>query len=566
MGGLMCRSPRPLTGAFVVLVFTSASVATAATTATTTAATTVLTTSAATAPPSSNILNSSSISSNASATGSQPEKSTSAEYVRLSFSEDGQLVLAWSTDASSGFSSSSKSKVRYTPAGSDISSGTTLPEVEGPLWKNRRWSAVKLAGLEPSTEYAYQIDVGDGHGFGTKYRLHSPPAPSASLLDAPIQIALVGDLGLDKVGSQSWNVIQKLSQQKLDAAIHLGDIAGGLSEKEVQKGESFLGMVQPLSSKTPFLPLAGDKDNIETFKHFYRKSSPDGNPWYAFSIGPVRIIMLWTEALADLGASTPSFQISEAQKQLQWLEVELKQSNSPERRQQQPWVLVAGHRPIYCSVLRPTCSSEAATLRAVLEPFLTRYNVDLYLSAHVHAYERTFPVRNGSLCFERRRPSPEDDCGPIHIMNGAAGLPPLEYKDLPARWTVQRHPGQFGYGHITVINSSHLLYRQIDSETGAASDEHMLVKDFASNGVSKDEDEVFLEAVGWLAFATALVTVTCGFVKWVHEDGLKRRNEAMRNLRTEIAVLTGLPMKALGNPREAEGLIGGGGDHGEGLH
>ncbi|CAJ1354062.1 unnamed protein product [Effrenium voratum] len=171
---------------------------------------------------------------------------------------------------------------------------------------------------------------------------------------------------------------------------------------------------------------------------------------------------------------------------------------------------------------------QAALLRSVLEPLFVTYGVDLYLSAHVHAYERTFRVLNGSVC------SPEDGaaCGPVHIVNGDAGDPPLQYADLPARFTAQRHPGQAGYGEL-ILNATKLEYQQTDALTGQTIDQLVLTKELPLSPVG---EENFLEAVGWLAFATAVATGTCGFVKWVHADGLKRRNEALRHLRAEIAV------------------------------
>ncbi|CAE7332989.1 ACP7, partial [Symbiodinium pilosum] len=240
---------------------------------------------------------------------------------------------------------------------------------------------------------------------------------------------------------------------------------------------------------------------------------------------------LWTEALIDLGDASQDWRqrTSVAQRQLLWLEDELKKANTAEARAQQPWVIVAGHRPVYCSLVRPTCSSEAAALRSALEPLFVRYGVDLYLASHVHAYERTFRTLNGSVC--KADSSVDASCGPVSIVNGDSAEPPLQYDDMPARFTVKRHPGQSGYGELILLNSTAIEYRQLDSVTGAVNDQFIMVK----SSSNQEPQENFLEAVGWLAFATALVTFTCGFVKWVHSDGLKRRDEALRHLRTEIA-------------------------------
>lgn len=49
--------------------------------------------------------------------------------------------------------------------------------------------------------------------------------------------------------------------------------------------------------------------------------------------------------------------------------------------------------------------------RLVTEPLLYEVGVDVVLTGHVHAYERTWPVYNWTL----------DDCGPVHITLGNGG-------------------------------------------------------------------------------------------------------------------------------------------------
>ena len=87
------------------------------------------------------------------------------------------------------------------------------------------------------------------------------------------------------------------------------------------------------------------------------------------------------------------------------------------------------------------------------------------------------------------------------------------------------HPDCFTIIIIIIIIVAFTLllrYRQLGT-AGAVSDQLLLTKHVVE---IEGNEENFLESVGWLAFATALATGTCGFVQWVHADGLKRRNEA----------------------------------------
>ena len=57
-----------------------------------------------------------------------------------------------------------------------------------------------------------------------------------------------------------------------------------------------------------------------------------------------------------------------------------------------PWVIVAVHAPFYHTYLGHY--KEVECMRQAYEPLLVRHQVDIVLSGHVHAYERTRPVVN----------------------------------------------------------------------------------------------------------------------------------------------------------------------------
>lgn len=458
----------------------------------------------------------------------------SAGHVKVTLAGQCDVAFTWSTPHHE-----SDLEVHYAPVGHP-EKGRVVKSQQQKTWQNRSWLRA-TATLQEARSYDIRVA---GLTLGP---LHLPPCQLSQLGNTTSEpsegrtadggssrIAVVGELDLNA------SVLSRM-ESDFDAVLHLGDLANSLGQAAPQSALGFLERLQPVASKMPYMVLPGDQEELEIYQLLFA-----GNPWYSFTAGHVKFIVLWTDAIVDLGTATPKWRLHQAAaaRQLQWLEKQLQLANTFEAKSQQPWVVVVGHRPIYCSVLRPTCSSEAARLRSVLEPLLVKYKVDLYLSSHVHAYERTFRVLNGSVCTL----DGTAECGPVHILNGDAGDPPLQYADLPARFTAQRHPSQPGYGEL-MVNATTLQYRQLDALSGLATDQLLLTKTVVELPA---EEENFLEAVGWLAFATALATGTCGFVKWVHADGLKRRNEALRHLRTEIAVLSGLPIKA---SHEAEFLV-----------
>lgn len=90
--------------------------------------------------------------------------------------------------------------------------------------------------------------------------------------------------------------------------------------------------------------------------------------------------------------------------QHQWLQADL---NSVDRSKT-PWVIVTIHAPWYTSF---NSFQENECMRQVMEAMLYKAGVDLVLSGHVHAYERSQPVYNWKL----------DDCGPAHLIVGSGG-------------------------------------------------------------------------------------------------------------------------------------------------
>jgi hypothetical protein len=62
-----------------------------------------------------------------------------------------------------------------------------------------------------------------------------------------------------------------------------------------------------------------------------------------------------------------------------------------------PFVVVSGHCPFYSTNVNHYLEWQTVDMKASLEPLFQRYGVDLVLSGHVHAYQRTLPVFNDTI-------------------------------------------------------------------------------------------------------------------------------------------------------------------------
>jgi len=171
--------------------------------------------------------------------------------------------------------------------------------------------------------------------------------------------------------------------------------------------------------------------------------------------------------------------------QYKWLDQDLEQA----RENGADWIVVYGHRPMYCSNVDGTdCTYDAEVLRRGvngttqwgLEEILGRHKVDIYLCGHEHSYERTFPVYQGVWEKQLNHTfiNPES---PTHIISGSAGCQEdYDYFDdvFYGPWSVLRS-ASYGYGHLRVYNSSHLYWDQLLSEGQAGLDYLWIIKDAA---------------------------------------------------------------------------------------
>ena len=94
--------------------------------------------------------------------------------------------------------------------------------------------------------------------------------------------------------------------------------------------------------------------------------------------------------------------------------------------------------------------AEAELMRQDMEELLYSYGVDLVLSGHVHAYERSAPVFQGCL----------NPCGPVYLNLGDGGNREgtyIPWREPRPAWSDFRE-SSFGVGMLTVHNATHAYY------------------------------------------------------------------------------------------------------------
>jgi len=188
------------------------------------------------------------------------------------------------------------------------------------------------------------------------------------------------------------------------------------------------------------------------------------NRYYSLDVGLVHVVVYNTMNYLGLGEDVK-------REQLAWLKRDLARAAAPAQRARVPWILVATHVPMYCSAIGET--GVGGSSRGDIEPLLLAAGVDLYMYGHVHAYEATWPISNGTVTRSLVNPP-----APIHVLSGAGGPPgsPDTFNaTAPAPFTRASFSG-WSYGRLQVFNATHLTYTQVANADGAVVDEFTIVR------------------------------------------------------------------------------------------
>jgi hypothetical protein len=189
-----------------------------------------------------------------------------------------------------------------------------------------------------------------------------------------------------------------------DLVVHIGDIAYAVGF--ASEWDAFHAQVQPLASAFPWMtcignheqgspgtagpgapPWANDTDSGGEcgvpYAQRFPMPRPGGEFWYAFAHGPVAFVMMSTEHAFGAGSA-----------QLAALDALLARVD----RTQTPWLVLAGHRPMWIDSNWSGDLQNAQLLRASVEPLLYKHRVDLALWGHHHTYQRSCPLLEGGGC------------------------------------------------------------------------------------------------------------------------------------------------------------------------
>lgn len=285
----------------------------------------------------------------------------------------------------------------------------------------------------------------------------------------PVRIAIYGDMGTIPFG---WKVSEKIENDSIikpyDAIVHMGDIAYASDGKvfEIQLMWDYFGrQIESYASLMPYMTGVGNHEAYSDFHAFSKRfnmtaqySGGHRNFWWSFDVGFAHFTMISSEH--DYSPGSPQYE---------WIKNDLEKANS--RRNIRPWIFVTAHKPMYSTHAgRYGNSQPGAKFQKYIEPLLQQYKVDIMLTGHNHHYERTHPTNNGKSVMKDTSTYVNPPY-PIWIVQGTAGpITEPNYITPSPEWSAVRI-SEYGYGRLTIHNSSSLQYEFIDAYSGNINDE-----------------------------------------------------------------------------------------------
>ena len=299
---------------------------------------------------------------------------------------------------------------------------------------------------------------GDDRGFSEIYNFTGSTARSSEY----VRLAVFGDVGSY---SDSLQVRDKIIGYNYNTVIQAGDIsyANGNQTRWDVYGLDW----EPLFASTITQVLPGNHDGEWIYGNNYTdKPEGGGDSGVSYSVrfhgpGPnvtfnsVHTGVMFSNAFYwSINIGTVHFtavsgllNFSSDSTQYTWLMNDLLSVN----RTVTPWVIVSLHYPLYCTMgdcfcnytAGSNCGSTTIGLKAItsrfmkdaLEPLLVNNHVDLVITGHEHAYERTYPVNN-FVVTSYNSTDYINPSAPIHVMIGTGGAESdYEWKPRGAEFT-----------------------------------------------------------------------------------------------------------------------------------
>jgi hypothetical protein len=291
----------------------------------------------------------------------------------------------------------------------------------------KRKHEIQLTNLEPETRYFYEV---------SSISAQSDEIDSGILTfftavdeETSFSFVAVGDTEgrpfiNDKVSDAIWG-------KRPNFVVMLGDLTdGGTKTHRYEWTHEYFTGVTQLASRLPFFPVPGNgEDDLVWYNHYHYLPEPEG--YYKFSYGNAEFFMI--------NSNERKSGLTKGGEQYKWLVEQLANSDAT-------WKFVSHHHSPYTSEQDDygdtweTSETEYGdvNMRKLL-PLYEKYDVDMVFYAHIHSYERSWPMKNNKI---------DRDDGIVFIQAGGAGGNLADHGPTPTWFNVKKESGY----HFTYLN------------------------------------------------------------------------------------------------------------------
>ena len=371
---------------------------------------------------------------------------------------------------------------------SDMCDSELMPAGRSGWWAPGTYMHATWDNIPYSTKIYYV--VGDTTwGWSKEFSFTSVPAPDPHRATSIVAFGDMGNVQADGSGQHSWdfgdqgekpsfNTTRQIAEDPdSELVLHIGDISyavGFLAE-----WDNFFHMIEPAASSKFWMTGIGNHEQGWT-KSFYpgldsggecgvsynsffpfasqNPTAPftDRQPWYDFVYANIHFVVMSTEHDFTKGSS-----------QFNWIEDTL--SNGIDRSVT-PWLVFAGHRPMYVDSDFPEDQKVATQLQDNLEDLLLDADVDIALWGHFHTYQRSCRLRKG-VC---------DESGVQHMVIGMAGYDHSDLPPTPAKWIEYSDQQYWGVFRMNFHNASFANLQYVNNADGRVLDDRDMYRDHSA--------------------------------------------------------------------------------------
>jgi len=310
-----------------------------------------------------------------------------------------------------------------TPSTCDLEYGTVFPpdkivKVE----KAETLHEIKLDNLIPKTKYFYRMVCTDADG----KKLTGKPATFYTAIDAAdaYSFTVIGDTQRNPVVTSK--VAKLMWERRPNFVLHMGDVVDNGADKK-QWTDDLFKSCQDLFARVPVYPCIGnhEKNHANYYKYF---SLPKPEYYYSFKYGNAEFFSLDTNKPVD----------PESEQYL-WLDKSLAASDAK-------WKICFHHHPCHSSDsddygnTEKVNSTYGAPKHKHLIGLYEKHRVDLVMNGHIHAYERTWPIRDKKVDIK---------AGVTYLTSGGGGGSLEPFEPTPAFFKKEQRV-DFHYCYFTV--------------------------------------------------------------------------------------------------------------------